>query len=280
MWTGSTSPTPTFLVVLLATGCGPTVISSDDGTGSEGGGSTSPMVDTLPPPPSTSTTTATTTAGSVTLDGTDGPMPPLDVPPGTCTDLGSSCAEPSDCCTGQCYVAGPLGGVCSECDQDSDCGEYGCDPGSPVEGIPAVCGDGGLGSGCDNGIACQPDLVCNTIVDVPGILETNTCGECAGDLDCPAGQLCAPEYELSRPGGYWYCASPMSLPDTAGCDAEGSGDLQCASGNCAVVVLMGIPLMGVCSVCDEDADCRAGRCILPELVIDGELLVLEPGACG
>lgn len=275
------------LVVLLPAACGPVVVLSDEGTdGSADESSTSGAMTTAPPstttpPPSTSTSTSTTTMGSVTLDSVgDDPPPPLDFPTEPCLDYGAACIDPvGDCCSGNCYVVGPLGGVCSECDEDSDCPQWGCSPGSPLSGIPAVCGDGGTGSGCESDQACQPGFTCNIVISVPGIVETSTCGQCADDLDCPPGSLCAPAYDLSLPSGFWYCVAPMSLPDAAGCDVAGSGDEQCASGHCAQASLMGIPVLGACSECDEDADCAGGFCVLPEVVAEGSGLLIQPGSC-
>jgi hypothetical protein len=293
MWSRSSSVPRVLLVALLAAACGPIVVLSDEGTeGSSDEGSTSsgaitttPTTTTPPPGTSTTATTATTTTtGSVTLDGMDSvgddPPPPLDLPTEPCFDYGSACIDPAvDCCSGNCYVVGPLGGVCSECDEDSDCPQWGCSPGSPLTGEPAVCGNGGPGSGCESDEACQPGYLCNIIIDIPGIVETSTCSECVDDLDCSPGTLCAPTYDLSLLSGSWSCIAPMSLPDTAGCDAAGSGDQQCASGNCAEAALMGIPLLGACSQCDEDADCGGGSCVLPEVVVQGKELLIEPGYC-
>lgn len=293
MWSRSPSVTPVLLVGLFGAACGPLVVLSDEGSeGSADEGSTSSGANTTASPtttppsssttsPSTTSPTSTTTMGSVTQDSVgDDPPPLLDFPTEPCFDYGSACLDPvRDCCSGNCYVVGPLGGVCSECDEDSDCPEWGCSPGSPITGEPAACGDGGPGSGCESDQACQPGYTCNVIFDIPGIVETSTCSECADDLDCSPGTLCAPEYDLSLLRGLWSCVAPMSLPDAAGCDEAGSGDQQCASGNCAQAPLMGIPLLGVCSECDEDGDCGGGLCVLPEVTVEGSDLVIQPGSC-
>jgi hypothetical protein len=122
--------------------------------------------------------------------------------------------------------------------------------------------------------------VCETIFAVPGVLETSTCGECSDDFDCPAdAPLCAPTYDLALLGGFHSCVPPLSIPDAGGCDLEGSGELQCASGTCAPAAIMGIPVLGVCSPCDEDLDCDEGLCVLPELVVEGNAVALQPGFC-
>ncbi len=42
---------------------------------------------------------------------------------------------------------------------------------------------------------------------------------------------------------------------------------------------MGIPVIFVCSPCNDDFDCGAGTCVLPEIVIDGDYFSLESGYC-
>ncbi|MEM9463629.1 MAG: hypothetical protein AAGF11_56350, partial [Myxococcota bacterium] len=191
---------------------------------------------------------------------------------------GMACNVPADCPSNACYTLGALGGVCSECDEDADCA-FGCSAGNPLSGDCAFCCDGTLGCGCETDLACQGGLPCAQLLSVPGIIDISTCSECASDADCPGGNLCAPSYDLSSLGGQLGCVPPMSLPNGEGCDIAGSGDMQCVSGNCASATLMGIPIIGVCSECDEDADCGGGVCVLPEIVLVGVMLDVVPGMC-
>ncbi|MCA9705064.1 MAG: hypothetical protein KDK70_04335 [Myxococcales bacterium] len=267
-------------VVVWGTGCGPRILSLDEGsTGEDDPMSTS----------GSATRTTTATAGTMgdtsptTLDGmddevtTDPPpfpsFPDLGMPE-PC-ELGQPCADPSECCSGACFTVGALGGVCSECDSDEDCG-WGCNFGNPLAGIPAVCGDGGLGAGCETSSACQPGLVCNAVVELPGIIESSGCSECASDDDCLPGLLCAPSYDPGLMTGFWRCVLPGSEPNDAGC----ASDEVCASGQCAPASVMGVPLVSVCAECNEDVDCDEGLCVLPEVVVDGDAFGLASGFCG
>jgi Cys-rich repeat protein len=155
----------------------------------------------------------------------------------------------------------------------------GCSPGNPLTGACAVCCDGSPGCGCETALACQAGLSCVEIFDVPGILTTAACSECSVDADCAAGQLCSPMYDLNGFRGQFACIAPGTKAIGEGCDDFGSGDAQCASGQCAPAAVMGIPLIEVCSECDEDADCGGGSCVLPEIALNGDLLEVVPGAC-
>lgn len=273
-------------LVLLACACGPTVFL-DEGTESssadEDGSSSSP------PSTSTSTSTSTTTplppvtsvddtAGPPTITG-PGPDPTATDTSGTCGAIGELCIDGvPDCCSGSCSVVGPLGGVCSECENDGDC-RWGCTPSWPLDGTPAVCNDGGVGAGCQTSAACQPGLVCEEIVNIPGILTRRSCGLCSTDLDCPPGLLCGVMAEVETLGGFHACIPPGTVPPGQSCDLEGSGAQQCSTGICAPATLMDIPVFGVCSMCQTDADCLGGSCQLPVIDIDGTGLELIPGAC-
>lgn len=192
---------------------------------------------------------------------------------------GQACADPSECASNACFVVGPLGGVCSECDEDLDCA-WGCTPGNPLTADCATCCDGSQGCGCQTDAACQAGLPCRTIFEIPGILSHSSCSQCESDADCMAGEQCAPEYRLDQLLGQYVCVPAGSRLIDEGCDESGSGDAQCASGNCAPASIMGIPIMSVCSPCDEDFDCGAGQtCLLPEVVINGNLLEIASGSC-
>lgn len=279
---------PLLLLLVGSGACGPSIaLPDEEGSGSTDEPTTSPGSVTLSTTLSTtSQTTISTTGGQDTATSaqTDGPgtavtttppPPPLDVGPIDCAPLGLPCIDAFECCSGECFVQGPLGGVCSACTTDADC-RFGCTAGSPLDGTPAECGDGDLGSGCQTSGACLPGLWCATIFEIPGILSAATCGECQADGDCGPGLQCAPLHEPGLMAGYWRCVAPGSLPIDAGCD----GDAECASGHCAEASIMGIPVMFVCSECSDNGDCDFGLCQLPEVVIDGTELVLESGSCG
>lgn len=228
-----------------------------------------------------STATPTTTNPTITGPSTEdtGPMCEL-------AELGAACADPEcDCASGNCFVVGPLGGVCSECDEDADCADttgFGCNFGNPLTMTPAVCSKtGGVGESCETVEACAKGLFCPTLIEVPGILSAATCSECEADSDCPnMGDICTPTYDIANIGGNYYCAAPGSVPDDEGCNLTGDGS-ECMSGNCAPASLMGIPVVAVCSPCNEDMDCGAGEtCTLPEVGIAGTMLELIPGSCG
>jgi hypothetical protein len=198
--------------------------------------------------------------------------------------LGAACVDPvCDCESDQCFVVGPLGGVCSECDESADCEAttgFGCNFGNPLTGTPAVCSTtGDVGESCETADDCAMGLFCPTLIEVPGILSAATCSECEGDMGCMGGDICTPTYDIANIGGNYYCAAPGSVPDDEGCNLTGDGS-ECMSGNCAPASLMGIPVVAVCSPCNEDMDCGGGMtCQLPEVTIEGNSLALVPGMC-
>ncbi|MCA9712832.1 MAG: hypothetical protein KDK70_43795, partial [Myxococcales bacterium] len=130
---------------------------------------------------------------------------------------GMACSLPGECASNQCYTIGILGGVCSECDEDADCA-FGCSPANPLTGDCALCCDGSLGCGCETALACQAGLACASLLNVPGIVDISTCSECANDLDCAGGELCAPSYDLANFGGLHQCVPPMSQANGVGCE--------------------------------------------------------------
>jgi hypothetical protein len=264
----------------------------DDSTAEGSAGSTSMADDSTGP----GMTSMPTTEGGMTMDGdssttSSGPStitdPTTDSGP-TCEDapLGSSCVDPMcDCESDNCFIVGPLGGVCSECDEDSDCDAttgFGCNFGNPLTGTPAVCSTTGeSGESCETVDACADGLFCPTLIEVPGILSAATCSECEPGTDegCMGPDICTPSYDIANIGGFHYCAAPGSVPDAEGCNLTGDGS-ECASGNCAPAALMDIPVVAVCAPCNENSDCGPGEtCQFPEVVIEGSSLALVPGAC-
>lgn len=198
-------------------------------------------------------------------------------------ELGASCSVGAcECASGKCYVLGAFGGVCSECETDDDCTEatgFGCNLPNPLVGVPATCSaTGGTGENCEDETACADGLFCAVIFEIPGIFSSSSCGECESDMDCEPGKLCTPEYDLGRFGGAHSCSDPGTIPNNEGCDLRGDGS-ECISGNCAPAFMQGIPVLGVCSPCNEDADCGGSTCVFPEVTLDGAALVLVPGEC-
>lgn len=226
---------------------------------------------------------STSSSGPTTITVTEGMTD--DAPP-VCEDaaLGAACADPvCDCESDNCFVVGPLGGVCSECDESADCEAttgFGCNFGNPLTGTPAVCSKtGDVGESCEEMGDCAKGLFCPTLIEVPGILTAATCSECEGDMGCMGAQICTPSYDIANIGGNYFCAEPGSVPNDEGCNLTGDGS-ECESGQCAPAGLMGIPVVAVCSPCNEDMDCGGGMtCQLPEVAIEGNSLALVPGAC-
>ncbi len=273
------------VLALVASGCGDDSTAEGTGTpGSSDGDSSGPGMTSSP---------MTTTADSGETDSATGSTGPttittmgMDTGP-VCEDapLGAACADPEcDCESDNCFVVGPLGGVCSECDESADCKPepgFGCNFGNPLTGTPAMCSTtGDVGESCETVDDCADGLYCPTLIEVPGILSAATCSECEGDMGCMDGDICTPSYDIANIGGNYYCAPPGSVPDNEGCNLTGDGT-ECASGQCAPASLMGIPVVAVCSPCNEDNDCGPGEtCTLPEVAINGNMLELVPGSCG
>lgn len=249
--------------------------TTEDGMSSSGPGMTS--MNTTMQADSGDSGPATTNPTDPTIDPTTGNPCPMD------GALGDACMDPMcDCMSGNCFVVGPLGGVCSECDEDADCADttgFGCNFGNPLEGTPAVCSmTGEIGESCESADACAEGLFCPTLIEVPGILSAATCSECESDADC-MGQECAPSYDIAAIGGFYSCVDAGTVPNDEGCDLTGMGE-ECMSGECAPASIMGIPVIGVCSPCNEDADCMGMEtCQLPEVTIEGTSLALVPGMC-
>lgn len=181
---------------------------------------------------------------------------------------GSMCDLDLQCDSSFCFVVGPLGGVCGECEADTDCDAGGCSVplplANPVQG--AVCNDGSLGDGCDTDAACADALVCATIIDVPGIITNETCGECAIDADCGPAEVCSPAYDVPAFGGAWTCEGEGTLPNGAGCRLDGLGPAACASGICTPGDVLGILQLGVCGACEFDNECPMGQTCQPAQV--------------
>jgi hypothetical protein len=279
-----------FLTLGVATGC-----PGDDGT-AEGTatGSTSAAESstglgmTSTPPPTTMTTDADGGSSSSSGAGTISGEESSSSDGANCEDaeLGASCVDAMcDCASDNCFVVGPLGGVCSECDESADCEAttgFGCNFGNPLTMTPAVCSKTGeSGESCETADDCADGLFCPTLIEVPGILSAATCSECEPETNdgCMGGDICTPLYDIANIGGNYFCAPVGSVADNEGCNLTGDGT-ECMSGQCSPAALMGIPVVAVCSPCNEDDDCNAGEtCQLPEIVIEGTSLALVPGMC-
>jgi hypothetical protein len=194
-------------------------------------------------------------------------------------DLGEQCQSNADCDSGMCFLAGILGGICSECLTDADC-EWGCGLPNPLAKPPewAACTDGGLGGGCMSDAACVGTLQCAL---VPGVLSVSTCSECETDGDCSGSYLCSPNIDVATLGGNLECVAPGSRSLGSFCQVGGSGDEACGSGHCGVADVMGLLEFGVCSECSNvdfpDEGCSLGQtCTDPEVNLDG---TVTPGEC-
>lgn len=284
-----------FLSLGLASGC-----PSDDST-AEGTAGSSESGDASTGPGMTSTPTTMNTTVSMTSDADSGSsstsMGTISVGessssgPSSCedADLGAACVDAvCDCASDNCFVVGPLGGVCSECDESADCEAttgFGCNFGNPLTGTPAVCSTtGDIGQSCETADDCDPALApfCPVLIEVPGILSAATCSQCDPETNdgCMGTDICTPTYDIANIGGNYFCAPEGSVPNDEGCNLTGTG-AECMSGNCAPAALMGIPVVAVCSPCNEDTDCGGGMtCTLPEIAIEGNSLALVPGMCG
>lgn len=290
---------------LVMAGCGPAVdvgsgTDTDDGESSSGGGVTTDAPTSATTVPGSTTSTVTTSPGSSTstvtttptaTDPTIGPgesSSGFEGSSGTVSQGSSSsggpeglpdgaeCNQDDQCASGSCFVTG-IGGLCGECSGDEDC-EFGCSLPNPLATPPegSTCTDGNLGDGCETDAAC-PGLECVNVIDIPGILEANTCGECSEDADCMPDQVCDISLDIANLGGVWTCVATGSVGMGEFCAQDGSGDEACTSGHCASASLKGLLEFGVCSECEVNSDCNAGQtCVEPEVGLDGSVV---PGFC-
>ncbi len=237
----------------IATGSG----TADATTGSATS-STGAMTETTDDPPASSSGSSTTGEGSSGPPMTDsGPLFDLGNAP---APDGTACDFDNECASGNCYVAGVLGGICGECNSDADCPGGGCSVPNPVAGIGSVCNLGDLGDGCETDAVCQPDLTCETIIAVPGVITVATCSECQLDSDCAPGTLCSPTYDVVGFAGVRSCVTPGTVVLGEGCDLQPSGADECETGLCAPASLMGLLTLGICSECITDDDCSMATC--------------------
>ena len=293
---------------LVLFGCGPAVDAGSgtdtddpDGSSSTGGAgevsTANPTTATTTPGTSTSTTT-TSPPSTTTPTATDPTIGPDESSSGffgsSSTGFigssgssesgnpdglpdGSKCNQDDQCASGSCFVSG-LGGLCGECSGDEDC-EFGCSLPNPLATPPegSVCNEGNLGDGCESDAAC-PGLECVNVINVPGILEANTCSECEVDADCMPDQVCDVSLDIANLSGVWTCVATSSVSLGEFCAQDGSGDEACTSGHCATANLKGLIEFGVCSECEVTGDCMPGQtCFEPEVGLDGSVTA---GFCG
>ena len=198
-------------------------------------------------------------------DGDPGDCNPNGAPNGT------ACTSDAECQTCNCYVVPILGGQCGECNEDADCNGGGCTPPDPFSAGGSFCNMGEAGGGCESSNVCANGLTCATVLDLLGLIQISTCGECDANADCP-GQICAPIVDAQSFSGQNMCINANSLPQDAFCDLQGSGDNACNSGICSVVSIMGFAEVGACGECNSDNDCGFGTCIPGEFDINSGFL--------
>src|SRR5690606_16675624 len=108
----------------------------------------------------------------------------------------------------------------------------------PFEANGSTCNMGEAGGGCETTDVCQDGLSCGLVLDILGLIQISTCGECASNDDC-TDQICAPVVLVEEFDGQNTCIDVNSLPQDSFCNLDGSGDMACASGICSVVDIMG-----------------------------------------
>jgi hypothetical protein len=273
--------------VLGLTGC-PADDSGDPGA-DEGGtdsvettpGTTTDSMTTTDSASSASASSASTTNGTTTTDTTvtdsDASTGSPDPRPN-----GEMCMSNEECESQMCFLAGLLGGICSNCLTDADC-EWGCGLPNPLSDPPlgAECTEGQLGQGCMSEKACMdPEHICATIIDVPGVLTASTCSECGTTADCDGELVCNVSVSVADISGQKTCVEVGSVQDGDFCDLEGDGDAACLN-HCDSADLGGIAQFGVCGPCrtvdDAPEGCEAGEtCEPPTVDLDG---TVTPSQC-
>lgn len=256
--------------VLIACTPAPSVMTSGNTTTTYGGTNGDSAADGA-------TSDATSDPGEVTDDGdpstdtgpsdTDepGPLdlgPPPDMGPSEGAPDGSACTTDAECISNNCWLMPFFGGFCGQCNEDADCDGGGCTPPNPFDELGPYCNMGELGGGCESDSVCVDGLSCGNALDLMGLIQINSCGECLSDADCN-GQICAPLVVLEEFTGYNACIEPSSLPFNAYCSLNGNGIEACASGICSVVDIMGLAEIGACGECIVDDDCSDGTSCWP-----------------
>lgn len=269
---------PRHLVLLLT--LAPLACSDDGSRGSTGFGVSGATSATGATSVSAGTTTGSTGAptsgatgddttgdsGGATGDSTTGGDPGTTgttIPNPDGLPNGAECTANAQCMTDNCYkiqipVDGLPPGICSACDQDIDCvnAKTGISCTVDADTFGGVCTDGGLGSFCESPAACQPHLYCEPIVAGAQGLLPDTCSECRTDADCTAPRRCVSSLDVMAYTGKKSCVAPGTVANDGMCPLD-NGDAMCLSGLCETLDIGGLLQVGVCSQCDEDADCTA-----------------------
>lgn len=147
---------------------------------------------------------------------------------GVCTSQPIGCPDDGDPCTlsvcnaGDCaFEPVATGGACDDgddCTAGETCTSGSCGGGTPVDGPDC---DGGIGSACTYHTDCYPDVCA-----VWSTGESKCSAPCAGDMDCPGGQICT---KLPGSAQVAFCQdTPAGSGKGVGC----SDDTDCASGLC------------------------------------------------
>jgi hypothetical protein len=214
-------------------------------------------------------------------DGDGDPIP--DMPPEMCVPdapdtlpMGGTCTVDEECASCNCYLVPFLSGQCGQCNEDADCADStggGCTPPNPFMSSGSTCNMGEAGGGCETSDVCQDGLSCGIVLDLLGLIQISTCGECESDADCDAPQICAPVVIVEEFNGQNTCIDVDSLPQNSFCNLEGNGDDACTD-FCSEVDIMGIAQVGACGECRDDADCDMNQtCMFGEFVLESGMLV-------
>ena len=203
--------------------------------------------------------------GDPTGDGDGDPVP------GEGMD-GDDCTADTDCASLNCYLVPFLGGFCGECNSDDDCEAGGCTAPNPFASGGSTCNMGELGAGCESTEVCEADLTCGTVLDLLGLIQINTCGECDTDAECDGDLICAPVVVVQDFSGVASCIEAGTLPQDSFCNLEGNGNEACEN-LCVPIDIMNLAEIGGCGECTSDADCNGGTCTNGSFYLDtGEII--------
>lgn len=211
-------------------------------------------------------------------------------------DDGRQCNEDEDCDSGYCYNPAGFFGICGDCNHEDE----GCSAGNrckyqdPLDpSVHPICVSKNQATGegllCESNSECgkyfqsffQAPYTCAPIVE-DSLIPLSTCSYCEDDGDCGGRDphYCDIHVDFTDWKIYRQCEEEDSQVNGTICDLENDGHLTCQSGECAVMDL-GALSVGVCSECDEDADCGMGEyCDMPTIdyFVTNEYY-LKPATC-